>query len=372
MFRLIVIVLSLFSTIFSTELTDSIISSLTLREKAGQMILVYNSPTEFLKKSGVGGVLVMSGMLKNREKLITGIKKSQKELEIPLLVSIDQEGGTVNRLSRTVKWKNAPSAKRMSGWSADSITSYHNSLAKDLSDLGVNINLAPVLDPEYNHDGVLTHIGNEERSFGTSSENIITKALAFSAAFTNMGIGTVIKHFPGYNIVENSDKYVSISNADSLDVEENMETFLKFGNSATAVMMASVLYKKFCNKPAVFCSNIVEKAREINPNIIVMTDDLWGTAVRSFTYPNKAINTVNYPDSAFEKVVELSILAGNDMLMITYPAKVELMINKIVEMAKNNKAVLNHVNNAVERILLAKEELGLFKNRAIKIENSNQ
>ena len=363
-YRVLLSLLILFSQMLfaqsTSPLVDSIYSTLTPRARAGQMILVYNSPLSFLESSGVGGVLIMGGMLRKPELLSQNLLVAQETLPIPLLVSIDQEGGLINRLSRIEKWKNAPSAQEMSTWESDSITTYQSAVALDLIDLGINLNLAPVLDPYTNELDETTHIGNEKRSFGTGVEEIVKPAIAFAEGFTQNNVGCVIKHFPGYNIKENSDKNVSVSNADSSEIYAFMQPFFAFRTGATAVMMASVLYEKVCDKPAVFCSDIVEQARKIDPNILVMTDDLWGTAVRSFTYPNKEITTKSYPDSAFARVVELSVLAGNDVLMITYPQKVELMITTIMRMAKEDPSVAHHVEEAVKRILYQKEKLGLF------------
>ena len=341
---------------------DSLVSHMSIDEKIGQMVLVYNSPLSFLKKYSVGGVLIMQNMLKKPEKLKKDLAKAQKELKIPLFISIDQEGGTVNRMSFMSKWKNAPSAKKLSKWSTDSIYRYQVELAKDLSSLGVNLNLAPVLDPDTNYLNIVTHIGNEDRSFGTNSEDILPKALAFSDAFLHYSIGSVIKHFPGYNVTENSDKNISIGSADSNSIKKNMEVFTAFGDRAVGVMMSSVLYKNYCDRPALFCSEIVKSARGISPNIIVITDDLWGTAVRSFTYPNHKITNTEYPDTAFQRVIELAVLAGNDMLMVTYPQKVPLIIERISDLAEKSESVRTHIDEAVKRVIRQKLRLGIIKN----------
>lgn len=344
----------------SNERVENILEKMTLREKAGQMILVYNSPVKFLKEHGIGGVLIMQNMLKKPERLKTNIANAQKTLKIPIIVSIDQEGGSVNRLSYLPQWKKTPSAKDMKTWPLDSITRYNDKIAKALVYLGINMNLAPVLDPTVNYLDEKTFISQKKRSFGTGAKEIVPPALAFTKAFTQNNITCVSKHFPGYDSDVNSDYKIATSNADSIDVIKNIAPFKEMRDVYDALMMTSIHYRAFCVEPAVFCKKMVDIARETAPGAIIMTDDLWGTALRSYTYPGKEIHAVSYPDTAFSRVIEYTIKAGNDMLMITYPKKVPLMINEIVRIVKDDNSILRHVNEAVRRILLLKVKMGLL------------
>jgi hypothetical protein len=65
------------------------------------------------------------------------------------------------------------------------------------------------------------------------------------------------------------------------------------------IMMSSILYENMCGVPAVFCAKMVGLARKIAPDGIIITDDLWGAALRSFTCPGQKIQTLEYPDTAF-------------------------------------------------------------------------
>ncbi|MGD9201673.1 MAG: glycoside hydrolase family 3 N-terminal domain-containing protein [Chitinispirillia bacterium] len=340
---------------------DKIISELSLKEKVGQMILVYNSPLDFLKKYNIGGVLIMHNMLKKPSELKGKLDMVQKKIRIPLIVSIDQEGGTVNRLSSMSRWKKTPSAEAISQWSEDSIIDYYRKVALALLDIGINLNLAPVLDPAKNHAGNKTYIAIKKRAYGTQVNEILPPAQSFIKAFNEKNIGCVVKHFPGYDVDVNSDYKIAISTADSMAVIRNTAPFKAMEKNYDGIMMSSILYKVFCQEPAVLCKKMVKLARDISPGGVIITDDLWGTALRSYTYPGKKIDHLNYPDSAFVRIVELAVKAGNDMLMITYPIKVELIIDKIIEMANEDKAILEHVNAAVRRIMLLKSKLKLLR-----------
>ena len=95
-----------------------------------------------------------------------------------------------------------------------------------------------------------------------------------------------------------------------------------------------------------------------------MTDDLWGAALRGYVLPDSTVPPAGYPDSAFALLVEYAVRAGNDMLMITYPRKVPLMLTAITAMAENDASVKTHLDDAVRRILKAKKKLGLIGARA--------
>lgn len=358
---IIPIIFFTYSSSNANDQVDKIISELSLREKVGQMILVYNSPLEFLEKYHVGGVLIMQNMLKNPPALKKKLDIVQKNIRIPLIVSIDQEGGSVNRLSYMSLWKKTPSAEIIAKWSEDSIITYYEKVAHTLLDIGINLNLAPVLDPAKNYAGDKTYIALKKRAYGTEVHEIVPPAQSFIKAFNEKNIGCVVKHFPGYDVNVNSDYKIAISSADSMSVIKNTAPFKAMEKDYSGIMMSSILYKVFCQEPAVLCKKMVKLARDISPDGVIITDDLWGTALRSYTYPNKKIDPVNYPDSAFIRIVELSVKAGNDMLMITYPVKVELIIDKIITMANDDKAILEHVNAAVKRIMLLKQRLKLLQ-----------
>ena len=339
---------------------ENILADMSIRKKAGQMILVYNSPYEFLEKHNIGSVLIMQDMLKNPNELKKAIDKAQMNMKMPLLVAIDQEGGTVNRLRNMPRWKHTPSAQVMARWPKDSIVTYQNKVALFLNSLGINLNLAPVLDPAINYSGIRTYIDKKRRSYGVKPEEIVPPATAFIDAFFENRIGCVAKHFPGYDVFENSDHHIAISKADSMHISQYIAPFQTLQKQYCGIMMSSILYENMCKVPAVFCPAMVGLARTISLDGIIMTDDLWGVALRSFTYPGHKITTIGYPDTAFVRIVELVVRAGNDMLMITYPKKVPLILDTIEKLAKDDPAVLEHVNAAVRRILTLKNKLDLF------------
>jgi beta-N-acetylhexosaminidase len=334
-------------------------SALTWEEKIGQMILVYHSPYSFLRQYHVGGVLIMSGMLKQPGELAEDIAAAQEKLPIKLFVTLDQEGGKVNRLSALPAWKSIPPVSELKGLPPDSIVRHNRRVARALKALGVNMNLAPVLDPSHDWRGRSTFVHAEGRSFGRSAEEILPPAEAFMDGFLEEGIACVSKHFPGYDVQENSDHHIAVSDADSAWVARGMEPFARSAGRVAGMMVSSIHYRKLSDRPSVLSPEIVGLARRIAPDLVLMTDDLWGAALRAYASGKAEVHPVRYPDEDFRKLVEMAFWAGNDMFMITFPAKVPLIQETLLGLARRDAAARERIDASVARILAAKARLGL-------------
>ncbi len=336
------------------------IQNMSWEEKIGQMFLVYNSPLNFLEKYHIGGVLIMSNMMKDPEKLQKEIKEAQSKLSIPLIVSMDQEGGKVNRLVSLPQFKNLPSATDIQSWPSDSISQLSEKIGFELKKMGINLNLAPVVDPSHNWEGKETFMHAEKRSFGPKANQIVGPALAFVKGYQKSGIWCISKHFPGYDVMDNSDHHIAISHADSLHVAENIEAFRQTISPMAGVMLSSIFYKKFCERPSVFSQKMVGLARDIAGDKVLMTDDLWGAALRGYVSGVDKVHPVKYSDADFEKLFEMAFWAGNDIFMITFPKKVEIMQKCLLRLVNENPDARARIDSSVRRILILKEKMGLL------------
>ncbi len=338
---------------------EKALSSLTIEQKIGQLIMVYYSPLDFLEKYQIGSVIVFSSMLKKPRQLSDEIKRAQEVLPLGLLVALDQEGGNVNRLRRFRRFKHLPSAKKMGRSSQTAILKTNTQVALFLKRIGVNLNLAPVLDPEFNAHGEKTLMGIRRRSFGEDENTIIAAATAFIQAFQDQGVGCVVKHFPGYDVSENSDHELARSDSLKSDVFAQARPFFLMREKVNGIMMNSIQYSYFCDGPAVFCRDLVKWAHQKMDGVVI-TDDLWGKAIRGILFPGQKIDQVNYPDSAFMEITRRAFDAGNDILMITYADKVPLMIKALKAHVRNNPSARQRLNESVLRILTLKQKLGVW------------
>lgn len=334
--------------------------SMSIKQKAAQIIMVYMSPADFLIKNEFGGVLVMKSHLNKKENFVQNLTKANEALRIPLLVASDQEGGQVNRIGGiSEKWKKAPSAKEMREMDIDSIEAIALSIGKELHELGININLAPVLDPAHDHRNKNSFMEKSNRSW--DNENSEEKISAFVRGMHENGISCVSKHFPGYDSWTNSDHQIAISAAPKSRIMRNIELFKTQADKIPITMMSSVRFIRISSKPAVFEPKIVKMARAISEDIVILTDDLWGTSLRAWISGMERATSKTYPTADFKKLVRVAIMAGNDMFMITYPKKAEEMIIYLEYLARKNKTYKKRIEESAARVIKMKHKAGILK-----------
>ncbi len=335
--------------------------SLSIKQKAAQMVMVYLTPADFLIEHEFGAVLVMKSHLKDPEAFKKKIATANEGLKIPLLVASDQEGGFVNRLGNiSEKWQHAPSAKEMRVMPTDSIENIAQEIGAELKELGINMNLAPVLDPAYDHRKKRSFMEESHRSWGVDSTRE-EKVRAFVGGMRNSGVICVSKHFPGYDSWTNSDHQIAISSSPKKVMSDNYQFFKDLSDVIPVTMMSSVRFVRVSNRPAVFEPKIVRMARKMSDETVILTDDLWGVSLRAWVSGTERVTSKNYPKKDFRKLIRTALEAGNDMFMITYPAKAVEMINYLDSMAKQNGKYKDRIEESAARILKMKYKAGLIK-----------
>ena len=336
-------------------------NSLTLEEKVGQMIMVYMAPPKFTVENHFGGVLVMNPHLSNMNLFKRNLDNIRSKAKIPLLVTIDQEGGSVNRVKNIDrKWEKTPNAREMRDMSPDTVFKLSSGIGQTLKDAGINLNLAPVLDPATNSRNSETFMEHWNRTWLDTTN--IDKVRAFVNGMKSSGVISASKHFPGYDSETNSDLQEATSDASEERIRSYTEFFKKLSADVPVIMMSSVSYTSISKAPAVFEPKIVKMAHDIDDDIVVLTDDLWGANLRTWISGPEVAKKDPYPASEFKKVVMAALDAGNDMFMITFPAKAVDMKNHLVTLASKDKKYLARIEASVARILKMKFRTGLIKN----------
>ena len=334
--------------------------SLSIKQKAAQLIMVYMSPAEFLVKNEFGGVLVMKSHLNKKDNFIHNLTQANAGLRIPLLVASDQEGGRVNRIGGiSEKWKHAPSAYEMRDMDPDSVRAIANSIGSELKALGINLNLAPVLDPALDHRNKKSFMEESHRSWDKDSVSG-EKVAAFVQGMKDNGIVCAAKHFPGYDSWTNSDHQIAISASPLAKIQRNVGLFKAQSDIIPVTMMSSVRFIRISNRPAVFDSRIVRMAREMSPETVILTDDLWGVSLRAWISGMDRATGKTYPTKDFKKLIRIAVMAGNDMFMITYPKKAEEMVNYLERLAKYNSTYRKRIEESAARILKMKYKAGML------------
>lgn len=188
----------------------------TLREKIGQLLIVGfrgSRPEECgpivrdILEHQIGGIVLfdqeMAGQSITRRNIESPsqvrdlVRHLQARARVPLLVSIDQEGGRVNRLKPDYGFPESLSHEELGRLDQPGETHRHaETTAKTLADLGINLNLAPVVDLDANPDNPI--IRGKGRSFSGDPDRVTRHAAEFIKAHRTQGVLTCAKHFPGH------------------------------------------------------------------------------------------------------------------------------------------------------------------------------
>jgi len=221
----------------------------------------------------------------------------------PLIVAVDHEGGRITRLKEKFGFPKTSSALALGRKNDLGFTfSQAEEMACQLARVGINLNLAPVVDLNTNPENPV--IGKLERSFSGDPEAVILHAERFIEAHHKQGIMCTLKHFPGHgSSVEDSHLgLVDISSTWEREELKPYEMLIKKG-MADAVMTAHVFNKHLDpDYPATLSKRVITGIlrEELNYNGIVISDDLQMGAIAK-----------NY---GIEEAIHLSIEAGVDML----------------------------------------------------------
>lgn len=181
----------------------------SLEEMAGQMIVVGFAgdtadamPVKALRAElaagGIGGVM----FLKTNVSSLAAVKAMNEAFRaaapgLAPLITLDQEGGAVERLTAAVGFKEIPSAEAVAaGNSPEGARLIYGEMARSVAELGFTVNFGPVVDLNLNPANQI--IAKYGRAFGTSAKTVIPYAEAFIEAHREAGLLTTLKHFPGH------------------------------------------------------------------------------------------------------------------------------------------------------------------------------
>ena len=332
------------------QIIQELLSSMSVEEKVGQMFFVRCpdvGAVEAVSEYKLGGYILFARDFKDKtaEQVRSDIESYQSAAGVPLLIGTDEEGGTVVRASSNPNLFphvcQSPQTLYAQG-GMDSITQDARQKSLTLLDLGVNVNLAPVADVSTNPDDFIY-----DRSFGQDAQATADYVSNVVSAMDAEGIGSVLKHFPGYG------NNVDTHNGVAMDERpyETFETsdFLPFTAGiqagADAVLVShNVMTCVDDQLPSSLSPAVHEVLRNtLGFQGVIMTDDLAMDAVAAY-----ATN---------ESAAVMAVQAGNDMIITT---DFQTQIPQVVEAVNNGTIDEAQVDQSVTRILKWKYYLGLL------------
>lgn len=305
---------------------------------------------EFLKliDDGLGGVIFFTRNIKTPEQFKSAVKKikSHENRQNPLILSIDQEGGRVERTLNIYNGSHYLSAKDSAQKGTEFVEQQTKNIAFELKNFGLNMNFAPVLDVNTNQDNPI--IGN--RSYSQNPDKVIKFGSIAAKTYLENGITPVGKHFPGHGDTS-VDSHKAMPVVDS-NLEELEKTHIKPFKALIdkellpAIMVAHIHYKAFEEKPlpASVSKNVIQNylRNKLNFNGIVISDDMVMGGIKGF--------------SSFE-ACKLGIDAGINMFIFRDANKETLeLIDKLTLETEKGNIDISKINESIEKINALKSQ----------------
>lgn len=329
---------------------EQLLNSMTLEEKVGQMFLARypeSGVIDEIKNETPGGYILFSRDFRNETKdsILKELTQCQNESKIKLILGVDEEGGTVVRVSSYKAFRNTKFLSPQDLWKnggLDDILEDSTEKSNLLKSIGLNMNLAPVADVPTKRTSFIY-----ERSFGRGAEETAIYVNRVVNRMNEDNIMSTLKHFPGYGdnidthtgIAIDKREYSTFQTSDFLPFKSGIEA-----KAPTILVSHNIVESMDKEKPASLSENVHKILREeLKFSGIIMTDDLAMDAVKGYVENGQA--------------AVQAVLAGNDMIISSDFVKQK---SEVINAINNGKIPEEKINLAVRRILACKYYYGII------------
>ena len=258
-------------------------AGLTDRQLSGQRLVVgfhgTSAPQPLLRRIHRGelsGVVLFDYNIRSREQvrqLTKQLQAARPDGAPPLIVSIDQEGGLVKRLH------GAPTLSPPQMHSATTARRQGRATARNLKEVGVNVDFAPVLDVARPGSA----IGRQGRSFGATPAKVARRGGAFARGLSEGGVSATGKHFPGLGSARTNQDLEPNVIRTPLDRLRRIDERPFKQQPLALVMLSSATYSALSNKPAIFSTTTTHELRgRLGFTGVTISDALDAPAMRRF------------------------------------------------------------------------------------------
>ena len=323
------------------------LKAMSLDEKIAQVLLVRvpkDNGIEVLSQYQFGGYLLFARDTMNttKEDFINKIRAYQNVSKIPLIVAVDEEGGSVNRISINPNlveepFRSSADLYREGGLDLiDEDTRRKNSI---LGELGINFNLAPVVDIASENSFIY------KRTLGTDLDVLNEYVKRTINISKESKVSYCLKHFPGYG--DNVDTHTGMAEdfryLNELEIKDLIPFKTGIENGAEAILVNHNILVNIDNSSPASLSMVIHNILRNNLGFtgIIVTDDLYMDAIKNY----------------YDRPVIRALEAGNDLIIINdYGSG----INEIKDAINNNSFDINILDKAVLRVLSWKYYKGLI------------
>lgn len=340
-----------------TEPEDPIrlmLNQMSLEERVGQLFLARcdaNTAVTDLQTYHLGGFVLFAQDFEGQtpDSLREKLTSYQSTAKIPMLIAVDEEGGTVTRVSRYSAFRASPflsPREYFAQGGMELVVQAEEEKSQLLHDLGISVNLGPVCDLADDPQAFMY-----QRSMGSDIQTVSDFVTGTVQIMGENSIGSALKHFPGYG--NNTDTHTGMA-VDSRTLDELAQRdLLPFAAGiqagCDAILVSHTIVEAFDpSLPASLSPAVHQYLREdMSFSGVILTDDLVMQAITD-TY------------GAGEAAV-MAVLAGNDLLCSTeYATQYQAVLDAVLE----GRIDIDVLNQAVRHVLQWKIDLGLLNPEA--------
>ncbi|AGZ43760.1 glycoside hydrolase family 3 N-terminal domain-containing protein [Actinoplanes friuliensis] len=334
------------------------VETMSLEEQVGQTLMVgvpLHSPQGIgglVAGYHLGGVFLSGRSTRSSAGLRADITALQRTAKVPLLVSVDQEGGSVQALQGT-DFPDIPAATTLGAGPPDELRRTVRDSADRLAGIGVTVNLAPVADTvPSGTDDRNPPIGAFRRQYDSDPIKVAEDIRTVVAASQGAGVLTILKHFPGLGRVRaNTDTSTRAVDRTATVDDPYLDPFRAGMRQDSAGVMISL-----ATYPRIDPASIAAFSRPIVTGLLreryaftglIMSDDLGAAdAVESVPTGDRAVRFLD---------------AGGDLALTIRPQNVGPMVAALLAAARTSPVFAARVTDAASHVLAAKHRAGLLR-----------
>ncbi|HEY6405838.1 MAG TPA: glycoside hydrolase family 3 N-terminal domain-containing protein [Ktedonobacteraceae bacterium] len=342
-------------------LANLYVTHMSLDEKLGQLIMTESEQNTYsddlnymITQLHVGGMIMYESHLQTASQARTTTSLAQQNAKIPLLTSVDEEGGLyVNRLEHIYGARPGPWEVYQSG-SLDFARQQGTKMAHDLLSIGLNTDLAPDVDVM-----IVPGIDTADRTFGTTAASVIKYAGPYIEAMQSHGLIACMKHYPGGlgNTPYDAHDILPTDNRsrDQIYATE-LAPYKYFINSPNPLMRPGMIMSTDVMMPAIDPVMPAELSHKFMTDILRNEFGYDGVVVTDALYMGGISARWSEPEAAV-----LAIQAGNDMILSPMgSARTAAVIEALRQALQHGRISMTRVNEAVARIIALKMQYHLI------------
>lgn len=329
---------------------EVLLESMTIEERVGQLFLARCADATALEDIAayhLGGFVLFGGDFADQtpESIRAKLSGYQEAARLPMLIAVDEEGGTVTRVSRYPAFREMPfpsPRNALKNWGMDGVMTVEEEKCQLLSSLGINVNLGPVCDIATDPNAFMY-----QRSLGQDAQTTSEFVSQVVRLMNAHQMGSALKHFPGYG--NNADTHTGMARDSRSLAELEGNDLLPFASGIQAgcgaILVSHTIVEALDPKtPASLSPAVHAYLRDtMGFDGVILTDDL-------------VMEAITDAYGAGEAAV-LAVLAGNDLLCSTeYAVQYEAVLGAVLE----GRIPFDTLNDAVRHVLGWKMDLGLL------------